>query len=369
MSKRLRLLLAVVGLMLAGVGASAQPQFHVGPYLQHVTQTSITIMWETTEPADSRVDYGLSAEYGSHAASPEPAKIHTVTLTGLKPDTHYFYRVTSGGLTSEGATFDTAIPADKPFRFAVYGDSRSSDPTMCRRVCEAIAKGQPRIVINVGDVVTNGSEYDQWKTQFLDPASAFSRTVPLYVAIGNHEQNAHWYYDYVSYPAPENYYAFSYGNSRFVVMDTNQDYAPNSPQYKWLVAELSSKEAQAAAWLFAFFHHPPYSEGWDNPSYDGEPLVRRHLVPLLEKCGVDMVFNGHTHDYERGFMNGVYWIITGGGGASLDHWVRGFEHIAISKYVYHYCELDVTARELTLRAVTPDGQVIDTVTVRRRPVS
>ena len=137
MTHRLRAALVAVCLgWLAGV-AAAQPQIRVGPYLQHVTQTSITIMWETTEPADSRVDYGTTPDYGQRAAAPKPVKIHEVTIAGLRPETHYHYRVTSAGASSRDATFDTAVKRDTPFRFVVYGDSRSDPPTH-RRVCEAI---------------------------------------------------------------------------------------------------------------------------------------------------------------------------------------------------------------------------------------
>jgi len=364
---RSRRALAIIALLLGAVAAQAAPTTRVGPYLQNVTQTSITVMWETSEPADSRVDYGPTAAYGRQATSAQAVKIHEVAITGLQPETRYHYRVSSGGASSEDATFDTAIRAETPFRFAVWGDSQAN-PDVFGSIAAAMAKAEPRLAVCVGDSVSDGDDYAQWKERLFDPAAALMRTTPVYRAIGNHEKNSHWFYDYASNPAPEDYYAFSYGNARFVIVDTQQDYAPASAQGKWLAAEFASDASQNATWLFAFFHKPPYCEGWDSPGYDGEPNVRTTLMPLLERYGVDMVFNGHAHDYERGFMNGVYYVTTGGGGGALDHWVRGFEQIAISRFVHHYCAVEIAGRTLTLRALTPGGEVLDTLTVRKRPV-
>jgi len=368
MTHRTRLTFAAAWFaLLLAAAASAAPQIRVGPYLQHVTQTSITIMWETTEAAGSRVDYGPTPAFGRSAGSAEPVTIHEVTITGLEPETRYHYRVASGDASSEPATFETAIRPDTPFRFCVWGDSQSH-PEVFAPIAAAMAKEKPRLAMCVGDSVSEGDNYGQWKERLFDPAAALMRTTPVYIAIGNHENNSHWFYDYVSYPAPENYYAFSYGNARFVIVDTQQDYSAQSAQYQWLEKELASPEAQHATWLLVFHHKPAYCEGWDSIAYDGEQDARRYLMPLLEEYAVDMVFNGHAHDYERGFWNGVHTIITGGGGGTLDHWVRGIEHIAVSRFAHHYCTVDIAGRELRLRALTPEGELLDTVTLRKRPV-
>ncbi len=362
----LALILAVFPALALGAGSS-EISIKEGPYVQNVTLDGITVMWETNLPADSRVDYGPTGSYGSHIYDPKKVKIHEVRISGLEKETVYHYKVTSGPVSSDDSTFETAIDRSTPFRFAVYGDSRS-DPESHGKVVEGIVAAKPRIVINVGDVVGNGDNYEQWGREFLQPAAKLMRSIPLYVSIGNHERNSHWFYDYLSAPEPENWYSFDYGNSHFVIIDTNQDYKPGSPQREWLEADLSSERAQKATWLFCFFHHPPYSEGWDSPGYDGEPDARRYLMPLLEKYGVDMAFSGHTHDYERGFMNGVHYIITGGGGAPLDRWYRGFEHIVISRFVYHFCTVDVNGGTLKLEAHLPDGTVFDSMTLVKRPV-
>ncbi len=368
MGKLLLALVLVVFLSFASGAGDAEVSVKEGPYVQNVDLDGITIMWETDLQADSRVDYGPTEDYGSHIYYPEKVKIHEIRISGLEKETTYHYKVTSGPVSSDDSTFETAVDSSTPFRFGVYGDSRS-DPDSHRRVVTGMVAANPRIVIHVGDVVGNGDNYEEWGREFLRPATELMRSIPLYVAIGNHERNSQWFYEYLSAPEPENWYSFDYGNSHFVVVDTNQDYRPGSPQREWLEGDLCSERAQGAAWLFCFFHHPPYSEGWDHPGYDGSPDVRRYLVPLLEKYGVDIVFSGHTHDYERGFMNGVHYIITGGGGAPLDRWYRGFEHIIISRFVYHFCTVDIDGEKLKLEARLSDGTVFDSMTLQRRPIS
>lgn len=341
-----------------------------GPYLQNVTQTEITIMWETSESASAQVQYGNQGALLDRTEIDESqAKIHEVGIRGLIPEAYYSYKAVSETEAGEKAeseiyTFRTAPYRNTPFRFAVWGDNRTDHRT-CEKVAQLIASQDPDIVINVGDVVTTGSVYAQWGTEYFIPIRHFAGSVPSYVAIGNHEQQAHWFDDLVSQPGNEHWFAFSYGNSRFIILDTNRSYSPGSEQYNWLVEELDSDESESSDFRFAFFHHPPYSEQWDSPGYIGEASVRAFLVPLLEEYGVDIVFAGHTHDYEQGkrvLENGheIYYVITGGGGAALDRIeTRDWDVIQIHESAYHCVVVDVKGAVLDFESIGLDGGVID----------
>ncbi len=338
--------------------------FLKGPYLQNVRKDGITIMWETNIPADSVVNYGRININENKIEDKALKTIHEVTINNLEEERVYIYRVSSKGVSSKEYKFKTAIKKDTPFRFVVWGDNRT-DVISHTWVANGIAKAKPDIAINVGDVVTRGNEYEQWSREYFKPISCFAHSVPTYIAIGNHEQNAEWYYKFVSQPGNESWYSFNYGNARFIILDTNKDYSIGSEQYNWLKADLNSKEARDAKWRFVFFHHPAYSEGWDEPGYDGEAFVRSFLLPLFEKNKVDIIFNGHTHDYERGYLNGVYHIITGGGGAGLDSFQQDFPHITVYKSVYHFCQIDINGGNLVLKAITPQGEVIDSFEINK----
>ncbi len=357
------------------------PAFWCGPYLQNFGPDSITVMWETLVPSDGVVHFKEKGENKFRKLSiREKTKLHEIRVGGLKPDTEYDYWVQSGNLRSKLYHFHTAPAKKRPFRFAVWGDSRT-DPFAHHMVILQMAKWRPEFAVNVGDVVGSGANTPSWATQYFLPMDDFAATVPTYIAIGNHEYGGYGYGNrvenfeyYVDQPGNEYYFSFDYAGSHFVFLDPNNsddhDIPPGTPQYEWLVKDLSSEASRKADWRFVFFHEPPYSENWDlGGYYDGEELLREHVVPLMEKYNVTMVFSGHTHDYERGQWpkgSGPYYVITGGGGARIDDLkFKEWPQIDVSAFAYHFCVLDVTPDSVHYKAVLPDGSTLDEVTIRK----
>ena len=163
----------------------------VGPYLQNATPESIWIAWETESGDESRVDYGLTTALGSLAfggsiQSVGAARIHQTRLEGLLPDTRYYYQATTGGASSPVFHFRTPphASAEKPLRFVAYSDTQGDGANPAKHT-EIVNDGiidfvtahygpdladEVAFVINAGDLVTNGNDYAQWKTQFFDEA-------------------------------------------------------------------------------------------------------------------------------------------------------------------------------------------------------
>ena len=113
-------------------------------------------------------------------------------------------------------------------------------------------------------------------------------------------------------------------------------------------------------WIVCFAHHPPWSEGWDSPGYAGETLMRLSVAPLMERYGVDAFFVGHTHDYERGIRpGGMLFVISGGGGASLDSFQQDFDWITVYESTLHYVWAEVAGNTLYMEARAVDGTVLD----------
>ncbi len=346
-----------------------------GLYLQNVTQDSIVIMWETDTTTGSRVDYGIAAPDEYFVEDATEVTIHEVQLTGLTPNTTYYYTVTWGESTSVTSTFTTAPATPRSFRFVVYGDSRDF-PADHTAVVQGIINSEPEFVLHTGDLVSDGMTKSLWGTEFFTPARDLMINTPLYPVLGDNENNASWFYDFLSLPDngsttdPERWHAFTYGNVRFIGLDTNVNYSSGSDQYNWLEAELQSSEYKSADWHIVYFHHPPYTAGSE---YSDDEDVQTHLVPLFEQYGVDMVLNGHTHAYERYFDNGIYYIVTGGGGADLDTLLTD-EVVPIRQLgesVHHHCVIDVgvPAKTLTLRARYNHGEEFDTITLSKRPAT
>jgi len=329
-----------------------------GPYLQNVTKTSIVVMWETSMGTPTLLEYGTGPTRTIDLAS---VSFHVVELNGLSPGITYRYRICIDGvghLWTEWATFCTSPPAQQPFRFAVYGDSRT-DKERHSAVVQAIFGNSPDIVLHTGDLVSYGDTYSFWE-EYFTPAAPLIRTTPVFPVLGNHDGYS-YYYDLFALPGNEQWYAFTYGCARFIGIDTNVDFSNGSAQYSWLVNELQSREYAASQWQFVCLHHPPYTSASAHP---GDTEVQTWLVPLFEQYGVDVVFAGHNHNYERSFKSGVYHIVTGGGGAPL----YGFQidpltynpYSQVRKSVYHHCIFDVTFSRVTMKAVANDLTVFDT---------
>jgi hypothetical protein len=107
-----------------------------GPYLQSVTTDSIIIVWETKQPASSRVDYGPTAAYGLVISGSVNVTHHALVLTDLNPYTTYHYQISSGGvLPGEDNTFRTAAsPTQTTFSFVALGDTRTNHRSLERSV-------------------------------------------------------------------------------------------------------------------------------------------------------------------------------------------------------------------------------------------
>ena len=341
----------------------------VGPYLQNVKQDEITVMWETNVPRSSRIDYGLTTDYGNFIEDPNRVTIHEITLPNLITGTTYHYKVTTANAKSADNTFKTAPQVGSGFSFVAYGDTRSN-PDDHKAVINAILTHNPQtFVLHSGDIIERGNVYEQWQTQYFDPARDMLKNTTLFPSLGNHEENSLWYYDFFSVPknsTTEAWYSFNYGNSHFVVLDTCQSFAPGGEQYTWLRKDLRSPEATEARWIFALFHHPPYSSGYHGRGNSQTVMnLRKYLVPLFKTSGVDVVFNGHEHFYERSYKDGIHYVTVGGGGAPLGNiGITPNPYRQYAERVHHHCIVDVSQDKVTITAYRKDGSVIDTVTIQ-----
>lgn len=350
------------------------PAVVVAPYLQAVTQTEATIMWETDLEADSEVRWGETADYENKEIFTRKTKMHEVRLTGLKPETTYFYRVRSNKIISPGYAFRTAPKPETPFKFAVWGDSHHGTEITERLAQLALSEGA-ELLVQPGDAVNHGSSQQQWYEQFFQPLRHFAASHPVYLAAGNHEYGGYWdtqrpllFEKYLKHPGNPYWFSFEYGNAFFIILDPNQsappfDIPPESEQYRWLVDELNSDAFKRSTWHFVVFHQPPFAECWSGGYYDGEAGLRKNIVPLLEQYPVDFVFSGHAHAYERGRWpksDGPFYIITGGGGGSIDdeHY-KDWPQIDVYHQAHHFCLLEIDGAKLTFRAITPENQIID----------
>ncbi|WP_372637437.1 metallophosphoesterase [Fodinibius sp.] len=362
--------------------ADGESAFLVKPYLQFATQTEISILWETNDPATSTVRYG-KARYDSEEAVLDQQqhdgslkKRHELTLRPLEPETNYFYRVvsiTEGGDTLETdiLPFKTAVEDTTPFAFTVFSDSQSN-PEIWKKITNQALGERPNFALHAGDQVGLGYRKEEWIEHFFAPSHNFMKQVPLFTIPGNHEHDAAYYYDYFKNPPPEHYYRFKYGNAEFFVIDTNQYQEPGTRMYHWLEHALASSDA---TWKIMVQHHPPYTSE-ENDYGDTRHERSTHgdaeaklLVPLYEKHGVDLVFYGHIHMYERTWpiledkpveQNGVRYINVGGAGGSLEQAAPTRTWFSKKmKSTYHFASVAINGQQLQYQAIDEQGNVFD----------
>ncbi|MEZ6194697.1 MAG: metallophosphoesterase family protein [Planctomycetota bacterium] len=355
----------------------------VAPYLQRVGTHEATLLWETRHPGDSRVDFGPTAELGLTARVDEWAAIHEVRLTGLAPDSEVYYRVSSrtplGEVESEILSFRTAPEDDRPFSFALVGDTQDQ-PEVWRRVARRIFAERPSFLVHAGDIVGHGPVKDEWTEEFFEPAGAMFSHLPFFAVIGNHEQDAGWFYRYLANPDPEYHYSFRWSSVEFFMLDTNRPIGPETPQYRWLDGALA---ASTARWKIACHHHPVWTSDDDDygdthrhPVPPGDPDARA-LIPLYEKHGVDLVFYGHVHGYERSRPirgdhvdedHGVVYLQSGGGGGRLDRVATSRRwHAAKIRCDHHFVMLDVQRDRIEIRAHDIEGRLFDQTSIEKAP--
>ncbi len=372
-----RFVIVLLGLGILG-GSAPRAEIVVGPCVQNVASESAVILWETTASAESRVDHGPDPGLGTTTSGPASVTLHEVPISGLTPGARTHYRVTSGSDVSAVYSFTTPSPEAALVRFVVIGDTRSSTaepatPTAFETVAASLAASSPEFILHAGDIVLSGSERAQWTSHFFDPAGDVFARIPIFPAMGNHDLPGVNYADYFSLPAEvstEEWYSFDWGGVHLVSVNTNASFASDSAQCTWLAADLQA--AASGEWTVVYYHHGAHSSVRDN----GETL-RTVLRPLLEAHGVDVIFNGHDHLYERSVVNGIPHVITGGGGAELyppDLIANPEQVIASSEY--HHTLVEATrvgegaAAQHTLRAWahSVDGEVLDTFTLTRMAV-
>ncbi|MCD6481991.1 MAG: metallophosphoesterase family protein [Thermoplasmata archaeon] len=333
-------------LLLSFINISVQSESGIvaGPYLQNLTENSVTIMWITEEKTEKNVVY-WGEELENMVEENEKGRIHAVTIDLLEENTTYLYEVESDGARSKTYSFHT-LPTEGKINFIVYGDSRGvwDGWRNASRVAKAM-EGKANVVITTGDMVRNGGNEGEW-LDFIE-ISKFMHNSSLYPCVGNHDLPYSIFQKYFPLPGNEGWYSFDYGCAHFTIMDVCSPL--NIPKILWLIHDLRSD----ASWKFVIFHYPPYSSG-----EHGSTEILRLLTPFFDIMSVDMVFNGHDHDYEHVEAGGTTFIVTGGGGAPL-YDVGSSPWTIFSASSYHYCLVEATSRHLHFSAITPDGEVLE----------
>jgi len=364
--------LAIAALVVTMFGSVAYADILRGPYLQRVDTESTTVLWETYTDEACTLEYGADESFG-YTQEAGTEIMHVSIIEGLQPATSYSYRIVCGEYTSKTYTFKTAPVIGTPFRFVVYGDTRSGyDAHM--KVVDIIEDADPDVYLNTGDIVGSDEDVDGWQKHFEIEANLMA-TRQLMVAVGNHETNNGKAPTYEKYyveqlteeteRGPEGrYYYVDYSNVRIVVLDSEMSSLfPGGSQVDWLLDVLDDAEQDVnIRHVFLSLHQGPFSA---KPSRSGYIAIRM-LLDSLEDYNITAVLSGHDHHYWRGTSSaGLPFIVTGGGGAGLYECEPdgAFEVVTVESFKdYHAVIMDVEGDIITVTTKDDKGEVRDSFT-------
>lgn len=324
----------------------ADEMFRTRPYLQNPTDSGMTIMWQTTIPAYSWVEYGVDttrlerarllidgqAEFTQH--------IHKIRLDDLRPATRYYYRVCSQEILHYGAydkefgtlakspfyTFTTRAEDADSFTAIIFNDLHQQEEVF-EALYSQVRDVERDFVIFNGDCVDDPKSEEQ-ATYFISRLTerVGGESVPTIFIRGNHEIRGAYsvglrqHFDYIG---GKTYGAFSWGDTRFVMLDCGEDKPDTTAVYYdmndftqlreqqvvFLGEELRSEEFRSAERRILIHHIPIYGMLGGN-------LCEMLWRPLLDGATFDVALNAHTHRFAyhpAGSSENCYPVIIGGG--------------------------------------------------------
>ena len=473
--KKYLLALLLIGIYSVNAQNATGETFLTSPYLQIGTEStikSLLLLWHTRdENAAWLVEVKGKAGWLT-AGSPKATKIavsnipthfvYRALLNDLAAGSTFTYRVLRNGKEVFTATAQSPKNAEQSYRFVVFGDV-GAGTIEAKEIANAVYKSKPDFIVIPGDIVYDHGLIADYNTKFWPIYNAdkvdsvgvpLMRSVPFVAAVGNHDADsrdldkapdalAYFYYwdqplnGYASreggatlpvlngseankkaffagagtrYPAMTNF-SFNYGNAHWLVLDADNYVDWNdSLLTDWVKKDLAN--AQSATWRFVTYHHPGFNSSIEH--YEQQQM--RALAPVFEKGNVDIVFNGHVHNYQRSFPmyfkpvgkgtllvggkdnktqrgrivngawkldksfdgkenthpRGVIYLVTGAGGQDLynpeqekdpDSWQK-FTDKFIST-VHTLTVAEVTGKKLVINQKDAKGRVVDSFTITK----
>jgi 3',5'-cyclic AMP phosphodiesterase CpdA len=215
------------------------------------------------------------------------------------------------------------------------------------------------LVIMLGDNMYGRQQPEDFVTKFERPyAALLSAGVLFYASLGNHDNPRNAQYE-PFHMGGERYYTFNRKNTRFFVLDSNQ---MDPRQLAWIEDALRQSQDE---WKICYFHHPLYSNGG---RHGANVQLRVALEPLLVRHGVNLVFSGHDHIYERLTpQKGITYFVSGSAGELRRGDVRpSAETAAYFDQDQSFMLLEIAGDQLFYEAVSRTGRAVDSGVIRRR---
>ena len=372
--------------------------------------SSRTFMWQSDlSESDAVVEYRLkdSADaYAVNATNQEfkddnaTTYIHSATVSELEAGKTYEYRVGYDKKRSDWHEFVTAAKDNASFKALIFPDSQSNDYSVWKDTVQPAWKANPdaAFFVNMGDLVDNGEDHNQWNAWFdvIDSIGMGDR-IPVVPLMGNHETyDQKWevrmpvaYLNMFSLPkaTPEKYqnqyYSFDYGDVHFVVLNTQltemTQYQPSmlADEIAWFKKDMESTHKK---WKVVMMHKDVLQYSFQSrpqPRAEGISEEGQDFMPLFDQYNVDVVLTAHLHTYRnrghiRNFQRderGPLYIITGVAG-NVRYPGLWKQHaldvnVAPQPESDNYLVMEASEGTLRFQSFLPSGEQLDDVSVSR----
>lgn len=247
-------------------------------------------------------------------------------------------------------------------RFAVIGDNGTGGKGEYE-TAQQMANYQRIVgfdfVIMLGDNIYGGDNAADMKKKFEEPYKPLlDAGVKFYASLGNHDNPNQRYYKPFNM-GEKRYYDFRRGRVEFFALDSNY---MDPQQFEWLQKELAASDA---AWKICFFHHPLYSDSrFHGPDVD----LRNQIEPIFAAGGVNVVFSGHDHVYERVVpKNGIQYFVEGSAGELRPHDLRHSPDVAKGFDTDHaFMLVEIAGDQMYFQTVSRTGVTVDSGVIDRQ---
>lgn len=253
--------------------------------------------------------------------------------------------------------------AEGSVKFLAIGDTGTGTKQQheLAAVMEEYRKVFPyEFVIMVGDNMYGGEKAADFKMKFEDVyRPLLDQGVKFYASLGNHDESNQRMYDLFNMGGEE-YYRFKKGGVAFYALNSNY---MDKRQIKWIQDELGKDDSE---WKIAFFHHPPYSSGKKHGSSSD---LRETLEPIFVSKGIDAVFAGHEHFYERiKPQKDIFYFITGAGGKLRKGDIKDRSPLTVKAFDddMSFMLVEIQKKLMHFQVISRTGQTVDSETLHRR---
>jgi hypothetical protein len=267
-----------------------------------------------------------------------------------------------------GSTLKLTLPLKEgSVRFAVIGDTGTGTDKQQQLADWMIRYKEAypfEFILLLGDNMYGGESPRDFKTKFENIyKKLLDGNVKFYATLGNHDEANQRFYEHFNMNGEE-YYRFVKGNVSFYSLNSNY---MDRQQIKWMEEQFAKDTSE---WKICFFHHPPYSSGGKHGS---EVELRKVVEPIFLKYGVNAVFAGHEHFYERiKPQKGIYYFISGAGGKLREGDVKKGSALTEKSFDkdMSFMLMEIAQGEMHFQVISRTGETVDSgvITNQRKNV-